>query len=271
MKRILFDSHMHTPLCKHAVGEPEEYSKVAEARNLRGVIFTCHNPVPDWGEHVRMAEAEFDTYVAMVERCRQAMAGRVEVLLGLESDFAPGMEAYLERLHKRAPFNYILGSLHPQLAEYKERYYRGDATGYMRGYFHHLTLAAQSGLFDCLSHPDLIKNLFPSKWNVQVMLDEIRTQLDAIAKTGIAMELNTSGLQKAVQEMNPGPEILREMNLRGIPVVIGSDSHMPERVGADFGKALALLESAGYSDVSFFIGRKRQSVKIADAQASLAK
>jgi histidinol-phosphatase (PHP family) len=269
MKRLLFDSHMHTPLCKHAIGEPEEYAHTAEKRKLRGVIFTCHNPVANWGAQVRMEDREFDTYLSMIARCKQAMDGRVEVLLGLESDFAPGMEPHLEKLHQRAPFNYILGSLHPQLAEYKERYYRGDALEYMRIYFQHLTLAAQSGLFDCLSHPDLIKNLFPTKWNVQTMLDEIRTQLDAIAKTGIAMELNTSGLQKAIPEMNPGPVILREMNLRDIPVVLGSDSHMPERVGADFDKALGLLEAAGYSEVSFFIERKRNVVGIAEARESL--
>ena len=80
------------------------------------------------------------------------------------------------------------------------------------------------------------------------------------------MELNTSGLQKAIPEMNPGPEILREMNLRGIPVVIGSDSHFPERVGADFDMALGLLEAAGYAEVSFFIERKRNTVGIAEAR-----
>src|SRR5258708_6026536 len=117
---------MHTPLCKHAVGDPEDYAAVAERRNLRGVIFTCHNPVKNWTPHVRMEENEFEIYVAMVERARKKMAGRVDVLLGLESDYAPGMEAYLETLHRRAPLNYVLGSVHPQLGEYRARYYTGD-------------------------------------------------------------------------------------------------------------------------------------------------
>ena len=146
----------NTPYCSDATGEPEEYAQVAEKRNLRGVIFTCHNPVPNWGAQVRMAESEFDTYLALVARCRQAMAGRVEVLLGLESDFVPGMEPHLERLHRRAPFNYILGSLHPQLAEYKERIIAA------------LSIAAASDarraeIFDCLSHPDFDQKSFPSK------------------------------------------------------------------------------------------------------------
>ena len=29
---ILYESHCHTPLCKHALGEPEEYAAEAEKR-----------------------------------------------------------------------------------------------------------------------------------------------------------------------------------------------------------------------------------------------
>lgn len=268
-KRIFFDSHMHTPLCKHAAGEPEQYAEVAERRGLRGVIFTCHNPVPNWSPSVRMDEHQFDEYVAMVARASRKMEGRVEVLLGLESDYAPGMEGYLEKLHQRAPLNYVLGSIHPQLSEYRERYFTGDALAFMRTYFSHLAQAAETGLFDALSHPDLVKNIFPRQWNVEVLLDDIRASLDRIAKTGTAMELNTSGLHKAIQEMNPGPLILREMNARKIPVVIGSDSHMPRRVGENFEMACDLLREAGYSEVSYFIERKRQTMDLGKARASL--
>ena len=260
---------MHTPLCKHASGDPEQYAEVAERRGLRGVIFTCHNPVANWGAHVRMDESEFDTYLKIVEQARVKMLGRVEVLLGLESDYVPGMEAYLETLHRRAPFNYVLGSIHPQLAEYRTRYFDGDPIAFQRTYFTHLAEAAESGLFDCLSHPDLVKNIAPRSWNVEQQLDHICVCLDRIAKTGMAMELNTSGLQKSIEEMNPGPVILREMKRRDIPVVIGSDSHIPRRVGADFETACDNLMQAGYTEINFFIGRKQQSVGIAEAKASL--
>jgi len=262
---------MHTPLCKHAAGDPENYAEVAERRNLRGVIFTCHNPVPNWGAHVRMDDHEFDTYQSIVEKARVKMLGRVEVLLGLESDYAPGMESYLEKLHRRAPLNYVLGSVHPQLGEYRERYFKGDPVDFQRTYFTHLAQAAETGLFDCISHPDLIKNLFPRTWNLDEMLEHICLCLDRIAKSGTAMELNTSGLQKAIEEMNPSQTILREMNRRNIPVVIGSDSHMPRRVGEDFELACDQLTQAGYSEIHFFIGRKRQTVKIDEAKASLKK
>lgn len=271
LKPILFDSHMHTPLCKHATGDPEQYAEVAERRGLRGVIFTCHNPVENWTPQVRMEAHEFETYVAIVEKARLKMLGRVEVLLGLESDYAPGMEAYLEKLHRRAPLNYVLGSVHPQLGEYRALYYTGDPVAFQRTYFSHLAQAAETGLFDCLSHPDLVKNVFPRTWNLNLLLEHICECLDRIAKAGTAMELNTSGLQKSIEEMNPSFTILREMQRRNIPVVIGSDSHAPRRVGEDFEMACDLLTQAGYTEVSFFIERKRQTVGIAEAKASLKK
>src|SRR5687767_14025189 len=116
---ILYESHMHRPLCKHAHGEPEEYAAVAQARGLAGIIVTCHNPSIDgFSPRVRMSEAQFDDYVQMVNRAAQAWAGRVDVRLGLECDFLPGMEAALEKQLQLAEFHHILGSVHPQLAEY---------------------------------------------------------------------------------------------------------------------------------------------------------
>ena len=101
------------------------------------------------------------------------------------------------------------------------------------------------------------------------MMPHIQRALDRIAKAGTAMELNTSGLLKMIPEMNPAPEILREISTRGIPIVIGADAHIPERVAANYETALDLLEYAGFENISFFLERKRQQVAIGDARASL--
>lgn len=268
---LLYDSHMHTPLCKHARGEPEEYAAQAEKRGLKGIIITCHNPGPDgWSSNVRMSREQFGEYVDMVARARQAWAGRIDVRLGLESDYFPGMESYLEELHQLAEFNHILGSVHPQLDYYKEAFWNNDPLAFQETYFQHLADAAETGLFDTISHPDLVKNSFPKEWDPRHMLSPMKRSLDRIARSGTAMELNTSGLHKAVREMNPNRHMLTAMRTRSIPVVLGSDAHSPKRVAADFNAALDLLEDVGFTHVSYFIDRQRQDVPIATAQASLA-
>ena len=267
---ILYESHCHTPLCKHAFGEPEEYAAMAELRGLKGIIFTCHSPLPDRFAHeVRMEPEQFEEYVAMVARAREAFAGRVDVRLGLESDFYPGVEPWLEKLHARVPLHHVLGSVHYQMRDYRALYYRGDLAAYQEIYYEHLALSAESGLFDTLAHPDLIKNEEPARWSFEKVRPQVERALDRIAKTGVAMELNTSGMMKALPEMNPSPSQLRLMRERGIPVVIGADAHVPMRVGDGYAAALRTLQAAGYADVSYFLERKRHTVPITEALASL--
>jgi histidinol-phosphatase (PHP family) len=270
LEGMLYEMHMHTPLCNHAYGEPEEYAAAAQARNLAGIVVTCHNPTTDgWSPTVRMAVEEFDDYVQLVATARQTWAGRMDVRLGIESDYVPGQEGWLEQLHGMAELHHVLGSIHPQLPQYQQRYLNSDPVAFQRIYFEHLALAAETGLFDTLSHPDLVKNTFPTEWDVARIFDTICSSLDRIAASGTAMELNTSGLLKAIPEMNPGPQMLAAMRQRNIPVVIGADAHDPKRVGADFDIALDAVSDAGYTHVSNFLDRQRRDIPIDVARASL--
>ena len=99
---LFFDSHMHTPLCKHAEGHPIEYMEYGVAQGLAGIIMTCHSPMPDgFSSRVRMSPEQFNEYCALVQEAADAAPADFEVRLGLESDFFPGMEPWLEDLHAK--------------------------------------------------------------------------------------------------------------------------------------------------------------------------
>ena len=70
--------------------------------------------------------------------------------------------------------------------------------------------------------------------------------------------------------MNPGSEMLRMMCERKIPVVVSSDSHCPERVGADFDVAFSALKEAGYNEVSCFKNRVRRDLDLDKVRDSLS-
>ncbi len=267
---VLYESHCHTPLCRHATGLPAEYARVAEKRGLKGIIFTDHCPLPDGiSAGLRMGPDEFEHYVQLIADVRSQFIGVLDVRLGLESDYYPGVEPWLEQLHARAPLHYVLGSVHTHIKEYRERYFHGDWLEFQQTYFDHLAAAAESGLFDCLAHPDLVKNERPAEWHFSRIEPAIERALDRIAKTGVAMELNTSGVNKSLPEMNPGLAMLRQMQARAIPVVLGADAHRPERVADGYVIALRMLRSVGYTEVNYFLERKRRSVPIETALASL--
>lgn len=270
-ERLVYESHSHTPLCKHAHGWPTEYAAVAEKRGLRGLIVTCHNPMPDgFSAHVRMSPEQFDEYVQLVADTRAEWEGRVDVRLGLEADYFVGYEDFVERQLASADFHYVLGSVHPQIAEFRNAHWNDDPVGFQRIYFESLAASAETKLFDCLAHPDLVKNETVNDWDVAAIMDDvILPALDRIAETGVAMELNTSGRNKRIPQMNPCPEMLVAMRERGIPVVLGADAHVPDRVADRYEEALDLLQSCGYERVSYFLERTRRELSIADARGSL--
>jgi histidinol-phosphatase (PHP family) len=100
-------------------------------------------------------------------------------------------------------------------------------------------------------------------------MDDICRALDRIADCGVAMELNTSGVNKTISEMNPMPAMLREMAIRDIPITLGSDAHVPERVADGYETALELLKECGFTDINYFLERRRHSISIDAALGSL--
>lgn len=222
-----------------------------------------------FSQHVRMRQDQFEDYVELVAKTREEWSGRVDVRLGLEADYFEGSEAFLEKQMASADFHFVLGSVHPQIAEFRTRYWQPEEFEVQQTYFKLLAQSAETGLFDSLAHPDLIKNVTTKVWSPNAIMDDIRHALDRIAATGVAMELNTSGVNKTISEMNPFPAMLKEMCQRNIPVTLGADAHEPDRVADGYEIALQLLLECGFSHVSFFLERKRHEVLIQDALASL--
>ncbi len=87
---VLYESHCHTPLCRHSVGEPEEYAQAALNRNLAGINITCHGPTPLEFGHC-MKRSEWPEYLAICARAQAAFAGQIEVKTGIECDFLPSL------------------------------------------------------------------------------------------------------------------------------------------------------------------------------------
>jgi histidinol-phosphatase (PHP family) len=195
---------------------------------------------------------DLDDYVEAVV---QARARGLPVKLGLEVDYEPGREEETRELLEPYPWDYLLGSVHfidglgvdgePRLL---------DAVGVeeaWRRYFDVLGAAAGSGLFDSLSHPDLVK-IFGERDDAF----DYGAVVEAIAESGVAVEVSTAGLHRPVGELYPHPKFLAACRKRGVPVTLGSDAHSPDVVGRDFDRARELLQSAGYETITVFEQRR---------------
>lgn len=251
------DYHMHTPLCRHASGEPVQLARHAITVGLREIGFSDHNPMPaddfdDW----RMRAADLPAYVRKVETARAAFPD-LKIKLALEVDYIPGYEDWVRDLWKRYPWDYFIGSVHyvssdwaidnPQrISEWKRR----EPVEVWTAYFDRLTRAAQSGLFHIIGHADLCKkfSFYPKEDCTPLFL----RFLEAARESGVAIELNTAGLRKECREIYPSPALLNLASSMGVPITFGSDAHAAEEVGLNFREAIELARAAGYSSYCVF-------------------
>ncbi len=131
-----------------------------------------------------------------------------------------------------------------------------------RRYFQTLGEAARSGLFDILAHPDLVKVWGPAHPGRPLPEGDLRRYyelaIDGIAESGIAVEVSTAGLRKPVAELYPAPAFLEMCLEAGAPLALSSDAHRPEDVGADYDRALELLERLGVGELCVFERRVRR-------------
>jgi histidinol-phosphatase (PHP family) len=262
MKKLnLVDYHMHTVRCGHAEGRMEEYAARAVEMGLREIGFSDHFPMLHREDTtLSMGLDELPLYVREVEELRERFP-QLSIRLGIEVDYLPGYEARQSSMLAEHPFDYIMGSLHfvdgwgfddpRNLDGYKGR----DLLELWQRYFELLGDAAESGLFDVLAHPDLIKK-FGFRPEVDVS-NLYRTCLDRVADAGVAVEVSTAGLRKPVGEIYPSEEFLRLCYERGIAVTLGSDAHHPREVGDRFEEALRLLRRVGYEEAAVFDARHK--------------
>jgi len=269
----LWDTHMHTPLCGHSVGEPEEFVRRAAKVGLAGIVITCHTPMEhrSFNPHgrTRMEEEQLPEYRAWVERAKRAGEDLgVEVRYGIEAEVFPAAGA-LERMRaviERENFDFILGSLHHQVESYRiwlEENGLKEPEEIIRAYYRQLGEGFRLGLYDSVAHPDLIQiyGTVPPHDPLDYE-EEIHRFLDQVAECGGCLEINTSGLNKGIFQYHPGPLLLRWARERGIGLTLGSDSHLPDRVGEHFDRILPYLRELGYREVYTFRQRKAEALSI---------
>jgi histidinol-phosphatase (PHP family) len=214
---------------------------------------------PWWREE---ATEDADAY------CDAVVAARDEglpVLLGIEMDWLPGRRDEIAAFLDARPFDIVLGSVHwigpmtvddPGAADWGGR----PPEEVWSAYLAELVAAAESRLFDVLSHPDLPK-VFGTRMP-EALRDAMDDAVAAIAATGVAIECSSAGLRKPVGELYPEPSLLARFRAAGVPATLSSDAHHPGDVARDYPTAVAALRGAGYETITRFSRREPAQVPI---------
>jgi histidinol-phosphatase (PHP family) len=262
---VIVDYHMHLRNGREEIAHDtwtvDPFVETAKAAGVDEIGFTEHvyyfkqtSSLWDVPYQSGRCVYDFEPYVRAVLEARER---GLPVKLGLEVDYVPGREDETREILAPYPWDYLLGSVHfiDGLGVDGEEPRMLDVLGVeesWRKYFETVGAAARSGLFDALSHPDLVK-IFGGERPDSFDYGPV---VAAIAESGVAVEVSTAGLRKPVRELYPHPDFLSACHARSVPVTMASDAHSPDVVGRDFDLALELLRSVGYETVTVFDARR---------------
>jgi histidinol-phosphatase (PHP family) len=185
--------------------------------------------------------------------------------LGIEMDFIPDREDRIAQLLDAHDFDYVVGSVHflGDRAVDHDGYdvweHEGDAERVWRRYFETLAEAARSGLFDILAHPDLVKiwgggRPLPNR-DLRFFYEPA---IEAIAESGIAVEVSTAGWRKPVDELYPSDSFAAMCVDAGAVFALSSDAHRPEHVGYAYDRAVEAMRGWGVNELAVFEHRERR-------------
>jgi histidinol-phosphatase (PHP family) len=274
---MLTDYHLHlrpdepgtTPERYFITANVERYRTVASERGIveLGVsehVYRFEQALSVWQHPLwrEFANDDLDEYCGFVRE-------HTDLRLGIEADFVPGGEDRMANLLQARDFDYVVGSVHFLREEAIDMddysvWDRGHSPEEIwRRYFQTLGEAARSGLFDILAHPDLVK-----VWGRDRPVPDgdlrryYELALEGIVESGIAVEVSTAGLRKPTRELYPAEAFLAMCVDAGAPVALSSDAHRPEDVGADYDRALELLERVGVDELCVFERRERRLERI---------
>jgi histidinol-phosphatase (PHP family) len=269
---MLTDYHLHLRP-DEGNSPPERYFTAANAARYREAAAAAGVEELGVAEHVyRFSQAlELWRHPFWREQARDDLDAYCEFVrgaglkLGIECDFVPGAEDRTANLLEARDFDYVVGSVHflGEAAVDHEGWDvwegQGDADEVWRRYFEALAECARSGLFDILAHPDLVK-----VWGRGRPLPRrdprryYEPAVEAIATSGIAVEVSTAGLRKPVGELYPSRDFAEMCVEAGARFALSSDAHLPEQVGFGYERALEFLGELGVGEICVFERRRRE-------------
>ncbi|MCH1624788.1 histidinol-phosphatase [Fredinandcohnia quinoae] len=192
----------------------------------------------------------------------------IDVKMSIEMDYTPGKHKEMEQFIRSYNFDYVIGSIHwindfgIDLAEFRKEWDRRDLHDTYEKYYDQVVTLAESNLFDIIGHIDLVKIFKYIPDDEEFLLEQFDRATTALANSKTCVEISTAGLRKPIGKLYPDPRLLQMCYDKKIPIVLSSDAHKPEHVGADYDQAIRLAKSVGYKSLMTFNKGDRKEVPL---------
>ena len=254
------DAHLHTDQSPDSSVPIDVYAAQAIARGIAEIAITDHvdfDPRDPAYNYTRFEDRE-----RVVRDAAERWAGHgLTIHFGVELTYTRQWDADVRAHLARYRYDYTIGSVHDWP---DSPYVPGRVGSWVEGrsldevlapYYDDIVAAARSGLFDAIGHLDVVKRYLHPHVSVAELAERRDLQdraLRAIVESGVALEVNSSGLRYPGAETYPSAAtVARFRELGGERVVTGSDSHRPEAFAWRLDEAYRHLAAARFEALAF--------------------
>ena len=257
---MLSNYHTHTTYCD-GKATPRQMVDFALAHGFTHFGFSGHSPLP-FANTFSIHQDKYLEYCDTIRTLQHEYAGRIDIRLGLEIDFVPGLCEDFAPLVQQGGLQYTIGSIHlipppdhvdhlrqypseaadhlwmidgPRYQTYDEgliRLFSGDIRRAVRCFFDQTNRMIETQRPTIVGHFDKIVMHnrdryfhYDEPWFSSLVFETVQL----IHETGCICEVNTRGIYKGRHtDYYPARDTIRHMNTLGIPVIVSTDAHAPE-------------------------------------------
>jgi histidinol-phosphatase (PHP family) len=256
-----YNFHSHTQWCDGRA-PIDVMTRAAIDAGMEHWGFSPHSPVPIVSS-CNMSRESVAEYLSEVKRLQQLHAGEISLYTSMEidylgTDWSPAIDYFQE-----LPLDYRIGSVHfvesprdgmvdidgrpERFIEKMHANFDDDIRGVVEKFFTQSCRMVEEGGFDIIGHFDKIRHnagifspgIDNEPW-YKALLDNL---ISLIISSGITVEINTKSYEQ-YGVMFPDERLLPRLINAGVPIVVNSDAHYPDKVNASRDIGLAILANA---------------------------
>jgi histidinol-phosphatase (PHP family) len=219
-----------------------------------------------------MKPERMQEYANEIKRLKQAYADRIDIFLGMEIDYIPGIIGPWHEKFRDLGLDYRIGSVHfcgtfpdgmhwtvdTRLEKFDTGFrevFGGDAQALVAEYFRRVRRMVSEQCPNIVAHFDLIKlNNIDDRYfseDEPWYRAEAERALEAVAGSGAILEVNLGAMNKGrMNKPYPSAWALERVHDMNIPITISADAHRVGQLNGYFAWAAKLLLDIGFRELS---------------------
>ena len=246
--------HTHNYRCNHAIGNVEDYIKMAIDEGYDEIGISDHLPHPnkDIDNEHRMKYEDLKEYFEEIDKAQEKYKDKISIKRGIECEYFEDYHWLYEELKDKYKVDYLLLGVH--FFPYKGQFeYIGTIdtnAEILEAYTNYVIKSMESGYFAYIAHPDLF-GLTYVNWD-ENSIKQSKRILEAAERLDMPIEININGFNRGRTKYNLGEryfypiedfwKLAKDYNVK---IIIGVDAHSPEDLknrykGEEFAKKLGL-------------------------------